>query len=164
MTYIVSSGALNSTPTNSSLSFSGSAAGAQQSRVVLRESFGEVREEQVGFVTLALAVLDRLVVEERVQLDRLVRSRAVLVLTTANDTHRFNFFSLRLANKPSLIWLLITPPHLKCVATLPRNLSSMACFAGINVSRGSVAIYARCGGIVNRAYPFNYKFTKESFQ
>jgi len=55
--------------------------------VVLRESFGEVREEQVGFVTLALAVLDRLVVEERVQLDRLVRSRAVLVLTTANDTH-----------------------------------------------------------------------------
>jgi len=25
----------------------------------------------------------------------------------------------------------------------------MACFAGINVSQGSVATYARCGGIIN---------------
>ena len=35
----------------------------------------------------------------------------------------------------------------------------MACFADMNVSRGSVATYARCGGIFK--YPFNYKRTKE---
>jgi len=45
------------------------------------------------------------------------------------------------------MWLLITPPHLKYVATLPCNLSLKACFADINVSQGSVATYARCGGI-----------------
>ena len=41
----------------------------------------------------------------------------------------------------------LTPPHLKHVATLPCNLSLMACFAGINISQGSVATHARCGGI-----------------
>ena len=46
-----------------------------------------------------------------------------------------------------VIWLLTTPPHLKYAATLPCNLPLMACFAGINVSQGSVATYARCGGI-----------------
>ena len=30
---------------------------------------------------------------------------------------------------------------------LPCNLLLMACFADINVSQGSVATYARCGGI-----------------
>jgi len=40
-------------------------------------------------------------------------------------------------------------PHLKYVAALPCNLSLMACFAGINVSRGSVATYAKRGGIFN---------------
>jgi len=47
-------------------------------------------------------------------------------------------FTDRLSNKPFVIWLLTTPPHLKCAATLPCNLSSMACFADINVSQGSV--------------------------
>ena len=47
------------------------------------------------------------------------------------------------------MWLLTIPPHLKCVATLPCNLSLMACFADINVSQGSVATYARCGGVFN---------------
>jgi len=56
-------------------------------------------------------------------------------------------FTDRLSNKPFLSWLLTTPPHLKDVATLPCNLSLMTCFADINVSRGSVATYARCGGI-----------------
>jgi len=55
----------------------------------------------------------------------------------------------RLSNKPFLIWLLTTPPHLKCVATLPRKLSLMACFADSNVSQGSVATCARCGGTFN---------------
>ena len=35
-------------------------------------------------------------------------------------------FTHRLSNKSFLIWLLISPPHLKCVATLPCNLSLMA--------------------------------------
>jgi len=45
--------------------------------------------------------------------------------------------------------LITTPLHLQYVATLPCNLSSMARFADINVSQGSVATYARCGGILN---------------
>ena len=47
----------------------------------------------------------------------------------------------------AVCWLLTPPPHLKYVATLSCNLSLMACFADINVSLGSVATYARCGGI-----------------
>jgi len=53
------------------------------------------------------------------------------------------------ATKPFLIWLSTTQPHLKYVATLPYNLSSMVCFADINVSQGGVATYASCGGIFN---------------
>jgi len=41
--------------------------------------------------------------------------------------------------------LLTTPTHLKYVATLPCNLSLMACFTDINVLQGNVAIFARCG-------------------
>jgi len=48
-------------------------------------------------------------------------------------------FTDRLSNKPFPIWLLTVPPHLKYVATLPCNVSLMACFADINVSQGSVA-------------------------
>jgi len=58
-----------------------------------------------------------------------------------------NVFTHRLINKLFLIWLFTTLPHLKYVATLPCNLSLMACFADINVSQGSVATYARCGRI-----------------
>jgi len=58
------------------------------------------------------------------------------------------FFIHTLSNKPFLIWLLTTRvPHLKYVATLPCNLSLIACFADINVSQGNVATYARCGGM-----------------
>jgi len=57
-----------------------------------------------------------------------------------NFTHRFS-------NKPFLIWLLTTPPHLKYVATVPCNLSLMACFADINVSQGSIATHTKCGWI-----------------
>ena len=60
-----------------------------------------------------------------------------------------------LSNKPFLIWLLTTPPHLKYVATLPCNLSLMACFADITVSQGSVATYARCSGIFNTHFTAN---------
>jgi len=44
----------------------------------------------------------------------------------------------KLSNKPFLIWLLTTTSHLKYAATLPCNLSLLACFADINVSQGSV--------------------------
>jgi len=57
------------------------------------------------------------------------------------------FFTLRLRYKPFLIWILTTPLHLKYVATLPCNLSLLACFSDINVSQSSVATYARCDGI-----------------
>ena len=57
------------------------------------------------------------------------------------------FFTLRLRYKPFLIWLLTTPLRLKYVATLPCNLSLLACFADSNVSQGSLATYARCDGI-----------------
>jgi len=59
------------------------------------------------------------------------------------------FFTHTFSNKPFLISLLITPPHVKYAATLPCNLSLRACFADINVSQGSVATYARWGGIFN---------------
>jgi len=65
-----------------------------------------------------------------------------------------NFFTDRLSNKPFLIWSLATPPHVKYVATLPCNLSLIACFLtlmfhkvawqNIHVSQGCVAKYARC--------------------
>jgi len=56
----------------------------------------------------------------------------------------FNFFSVT-----DSVIKLTTPPHLKYAATLPYKLSLIACFADINVSQGSVATYARCGGICN---------------
>ena len=71
-----------------------------------------------------------------------VHETITLLLVTLPSIHRFNkIFTHTLSNKPVLIWLLI--------ATLPCNLSLMACFADIDVSRGSVATYARCGGMFN---------------
>ena len=37
-------------------------------------------------------------------------------------------FTDTLSNQPFLIWLLRTPSHLEDVATLPGNLSLIACF------------------------------------
>jgi len=48
---------------------------------------------------------------------------------------------------PAEVTLLPHAPHLKYAATLPFNLSLRACFADINVLQGSVATYARCGGV-----------------
>ena len=55
------------------------------------------------------------------------RDNYVLALTLPN-IHRLKKFTDRLSNKPFLIWLLTTPPHLKYVATLPCNSSLIACF------------------------------------
>jgi len=73
----------------------------------------------------------------------------VLVCNFAKHSPIQKKFTLRLSNKPFLIPLLATPPRLKYVATLPCNFSLMACFADISVSQGSVATYARHGGIIN---------------
>ena len=77
------------------------------------------------------------------------RNNHVLACNFAKYSPILIFFTRRLSNKPFLIWLLTTQPHLKCVATLPCDLSLMACFADVNVSQGSVATYARCVGIFN---------------
>ena len=75
------------------------------------------------------------------------RNSHVLACNFAKYSPILIFFSRRLTNKLFLIWLLTASPHIKYVATLPCNLSLMACFADINVSQGSVATYARCGRI-----------------
>ena len=54
----------------------------------VHDALGEVGEEEFGLVTLALAVLNRFVVQQSVQLDRLVRSRAVLVLRCSHNHRR----------------------------------------------------------------------------
>jgi len=63
---------------------------------------------------------------------REVHETTTLLLVTLPNIHpfkkSFHFFTCRLSSKPFLIWLLTTPPHLKCVATLPCNLSLIACF------------------------------------
>ena len=78
-----------------------------------------------------------------------------LLVTLPNIRRLKKYFHSHTDNKPFLIWLLTTQPHLKLVATLPCNLSLMACFADINVSQGSVATYARCDGVFNIHLPAN---------
>ena len=66
------------------------------------------------------------------------RDNHVLACNFAIHSLIIIFLTLRLINKPFLIWLLTTLPNLKYAATLPCNLSLMACFAEINVSQGAV--------------------------
>jgi len=80
---------------------------------------------------------------------RKVLETTTLLLVTLPNIHRFEKNSHTFSNKPFLIWLLTTPPELKCVATLPCNLLLMARFADINVSQGSVATYGTCSGMFN---------------
>jgi len=77
-----------------------------------------------------------------------VHETVTLLLATLPNIYRFKKIGDTLKNNFFLIWLLTTPPHLQYVATLPCNLSLMGCFADIKVSKGSVATYARCGGIL----------------
>jgi len=57
------------------------------------------------------------------------RDNDVLVCNYVKYSPIKQVFTDRLRNKPSLIWLLTTPPHLKYVATLPCNLSLITCFS-----------------------------------
>ena len=92
------------------------------------------------------------------------RDNTFLIVTLAVITDLKKIIHSQTQQLTFLNLVLRTPPHLKYVATLPCNLSLMACFANINVSQGSVATYARCGGIFNiqlttnlpRNLPVNY--------
>jgi len=75
------------------------------------------------------------------------RYNQVLACNFTKYSPILNSFHSYTQHKAFLIWLLITPPHLKYA--LPCNLSLRACFADINVSQGSVATYARCDEIIN---------------
>ena len=66
------------------------------------------------------------------------------LLVTLPNIHRFLKYFFH-----SHTQQLTTPSHLKSAATLFCNLLLGARFADINVSQGSVATYARCGGIFN---------------
>jgi len=84
------------------------------------QSYKQERDCLVHFVLLTKALLkDR----------ESARNNHVIVCNSTKYSPISIFFTRRLSNKPFLIWLLITPPHLKYVATLSCNLSSMACFA-----------------------------------
>jgi len=62
-------------------------------------------------------------------------------------------FTDRLCNKPILIWLLTTPPHLKYVATRSCKLSLISCLLTLMFYKVLWQLtYARNGGI------FNYHF------
>ena len=71
------------------------------------------------------------------------------MLVTLPNIHRLKKSLTDSAVKTFLIWLLTTGEVVEYVAILglPCNLSLIACFADINVSQGSVATYAMCGGI-----------------
>jgi len=82
-----------------------------------------------------------------------VHETTTLLLVTLLNIHGLKKFTDTRSNKPFLIWLLTTSPYLKYVATTNLsticNLSLISRFADINVSQGSVATYARGGGIFN---------------
>jgi len=107
------------------------------------QSYKQERDCLVHFARLAKTRLNTKKMHETITFFK------VLACNFAKHSPMLIFFTHRLSNKPFLIWLLTTPPHLKYVATLPCNLLLMACFGEFNVSQGSVATYARCGGIFN---------------
>ena len=58
-----------------------------------------------------------------------VHETTTILLVTLPAIHRYHKkITDRFSNKPFLIWLLTTAPYLKYVATLPCNLSLIACF------------------------------------
>ena len=86
------------------------------------------------------------VFQQRVGQAHIVQDTITFLLVTLLNIHRFKKKSLA-DSSMNLYFLITTPLHLKHVATLPWNLSLMACFADINVLQGSVTTYARCVGI-----------------
>jgi len=75
--------------------------------------------------------------------EQTARDNHVLACNFAKHLVILKYFTDRLTNKPVLIWLSSTPPHLKYVATLPCYLSLMSCFLTLMFSQGSVATYVR---------------------
>jgi len=68
----------------------------------------------------------------------------------------FILFTDRLSNKPFLISLLTSPPHLKYVFTPPSNLLLIAYFQALMFfSEGSMSTYARFGVVHNNHFTAN---------
>ena len=78
--------------------------------------------------------------------------------------HRFKkFFAGRLSNKFVKIWPLKISPHLKCVATLPCDLSLITTlvwkcllFSDVDVLQGSVATHISCDRVSNNSFIANF--------
>ena len=88
-----------------------------------------------------------------------VHDTTTFLLVTLPDIHRFKkIFTDRLSNKPFLIWLFATLPHLKYVATLPCNLSLIACFLTSHM-RGVVRLLTTLLQICYRIFQWK-KFLK----
>ena len=75
--------------------------------------------------------------------------RRLTTIILSNIYRFIIFLTGRFLSKFAVKWESKIPPHLTYVATVPCNLSSVACFADINVSQGSVATFARCSGTFN---------------
>jgi len=56
-------------------------------------------------------------------------------MQSAWDNHALACNFAKFSPIKNIMLAMVTLPHLKYVATLPCNLSLMACFAGINVSQ-----------------------------
>jgi len=96
-----------------------------------------------------------------------VHETTTFLLVTLPNTYRIKKnFTDRLSNKPFLIWLWTTPPHLKYVATLPFTCIINHSFSDINVPQGSVATNARSHRILNNQFTANLprKFSTEKLQ
>ena len=57
----------------------------------------------------------------------LTHETTTFLFVTLPNVHRLIFFTRILSDKSFLIWFSTTSPQLKCVATLPCNLSLIAC-------------------------------------
>jgi len=79
------------------------------------------------------------------------KNGARLMTIILSNVNRFKKkFTGRLLGKFAVKWILKVPPHLSYVATLPCETLMSPKQAINNKLQGSVAIYIRCGGVVNK--------------
>jgi len=86
-----------------------------------------------------------------------VQEITTLLLVTLPNIRQVHFFADILSNKPFLIRIFTTPQNLTYVATLPCNLSLIACFLTLMFSQAtcSVAIDIRSGWMFNNQFTAN---------
>ena len=95
-------------------------------KILKSANIGQSYEQERGYLMHFARLANTLLKDEESALDS-----HILACNFAKYIHRFKKkISDILSNKPFPIWLL-TSPHLQYVATLPCNLSLMACFADI---------------------------------